>query len=150
MRLAPASLLILLLAACSPQPPAFTGGDIDALAVEDTVVGDGNQARVGDLVSVHYTGWLHDASAPEGRGERFDTSLERGRPFEFRIGAGRVIRGWDEGVAGMREGGRRVLMVPAEYGYGDRGASNVIPPGASLVFEVELLGIVDPPRVSDR
>jgi len=134
-------LALALLVACQPAPPPYAGGDIEHFHTVDLVEGEGAEARSGDQVSVHYTGWLHDESAAQQRGERFDTSLERGQPFSFRLGAGRVIRGWDEGLVGMREGGRRVLMLPPEYGYGARGAGNRIPPGASLVFEVELLEV---------
>jgi FKBP-type peptidyl-prolyl cis-trans isomerase FkpA len=141
MRLLTASLALALLVACQPAPPSYTGGDIERLETIDVVLGEGREARPGDEVSVHYTGWLFDQSAEQQRGQRFDTSLERGQPFAFRLGAGRVIRGWDEGVAGMREGGKRILMLPADYGYGARGAGNRIPPGASLVFEVELLEV---------
>lgn len=141
MRLLIILLAFTLLLACQPAPPSWTGGDIERLETVDLVQGEGREAKPGDQVSVHYTGWLYDESAPQQRGQRFDTSLERGQPFTFRLGAGRVIRGWDEGVAGMREGGKRVLMLPAEYGYGARGAGNRIPPGASLVFEVELLEV---------
>ncbi len=88
---------------------------------------------------MHYTGWLYDETAPDGRGTQFDSSVDRGQPFEFPLGAGRVIRGWDEGVAGMRPGGKRELRIPAWLGYGATGAGRLIPPGASLVFEVELL-----------
>lgn len=141
MRAPTVFLAMVLLAACQPSPPAYTGGGIDRLQTVDLVQGEGAEARAGDTVSVHYSGWLYDESAEGQRGQRFDTSLERGQPFAFRLGAGRVIRGWDEGVVGMREGGTRVLMVPAEYGYGAQGAGNRIPPGASLVFEVELLEV---------
>lgn len=143
MRVLPASLVLALLAACQPAPPPYTGGDIEQLQTVDLVTGEGREARAGDQVSVHYTGWLYDESAEQQRGQRFDTSLDRGQAFSFRLGAGRVIRGWDEGVVGMREGGKRVLMLPAEYGYGAGGAGNRIPPGASLVFEVELLEVTD-------
>ena len=91
--------------------------------------------------SVHYTGWLHEQTAADKRGQKFDSSRDRGEPFVFKLGAGRVIRGWDEGVAGMRVGGKRELLIPADLGYGVRGAGKVIPPGASLVFEVELLDV---------
>ncbi len=112
------------------------------LQFEDTVPGSGaNVATAGRQVSVHYTGWLHDASKPDGRGRKFDSSKDRGQPFRFDLGAGMVIRGWDEGVQGMREGGTRVLVIPPELGYGARGAGGVIPPNATLVFEVDLLGV---------
>jgi FKBP-type peptidyl-prolyl cis-trans isomerase FkpA len=111
------------------------------LAYEDLVVGDGEEARSGQRVRVHYTGWLHDESAPQQRGRKFDSSKDRGSPFAFALGAGQVIRGWDEGVQGMRVGGTRVLTIPAELGYGARGAGGLIPPNATLVFEVDLLGV---------
>jgi len=98
----------------------------------DLVAGTGASPAAGDRVEVHYTGWLED-------GKKFDSSLDRGQPFVFPLGAGRVIRGWDEGVASMKVGGRRRLIIPPDLGYGDRGAGRVIPPGATLVFEVELL-----------
>jgi FKBP-type peptidyl-prolyl cis-trans isomerase FkpA len=106
----------------------------------DVVVGTGEEARPG-MVKVHYTGWLHDASRPDGRGRKFDSSVDRGQPFDFRLGAGQVIRGWDEGVAGMKVGGKRTLVIPPEMAYGARGAGEVIPPNATLVFDVELLGV---------
>ena len=135
-----AALSLLLLAACGGPPP-YTGGDVAELQRIDVVVGEGDAATAGDEVSVHYTGWLYDQNAPDMRGEQFDSSRDRGQPFVFRLGTGRVIRGWDEGVAGMRRGGKRELHIPAWLGYGEDGAGRVIPPGASLVFEVELLDI---------
>jgi FKBP-type peptidyl-prolyl cis-trans isomerase FkpA len=110
------------------------------LQYDDTVAGDGDSARAGQQVSVHYTGWLHDPAAPNGRGRKFDSSKDRGQPFRFGLGAGQVIGGWDEGVQGMKIGGTRVLLIPPELGYGARGAGGVIPPNATLVFEVDLLG----------
>jgi FKBP-type peptidyl-prolyl cis-trans isomerase FkpA len=104
----------------------------------DVVVGTGAEARPG-MVKVHYTGWLHDPAQPGGHGKKFDSSVDRGSPFDFRLGAGQVIRGWDEGVAGMKVGGKRTLIIPPEMGYGSRGAGGVIPPNATLVFDVELL-----------
>ena len=103
------------------------------LKFEDTKVGDGAVASQGQTVSVHYTGWLEN-------GTKFDSSKDRNEPFEFKLGAGQVIRGWDEGVAGMKIGGVRRLTIPPQLGYGDRGAGGVIPPKATLIFEVELLG----------
>lgn len=111
------------------------------LQYEDTVAGQGEEAQAGQRVKVHYTGWLHDPAAADGRGAKFDSSKDRGSPFAFPLGAGHVIRGWDEGVQGMRVGGTRVLQIPADLGYGARGAGGVIPPNATLVFEVELLGV---------
>lgn len=127
-------------AACS-KPAPYAGGDVAELQRIDQQVGDGMEAAAGDEVSVHYTGWLYEQTAPDLRGTKFDSSIDRGQPFVFKLGTGRVIRGWDEGVAGMRVGGRRELHIPADLGYGAKGAGAVIPPGASLVFEVELLDV---------
>lgn len=107
------------------------------LQFEDTVVGAGPEATPGNNVTVHYTGWLHRDGE---QGAKFDSSKDRGEPFIFPLGAGMVIKGWDEGVQGMKVGGTRVLVIPAELGYGARGAGGVIPPHATLKFEVELLG----------
>lgn len=104
------------------------------LQYADLKTGDGAEAKPGATVDVHYTGWLEN-------GTKFDSSLDRGQPFSFQLGAGQVIQGWDEGVAGMKPGGRRKLVIPSALGYGDRGAGEAIPPGATLVFEVELLKI---------
>ena len=107
------------------------------LQYEDTVEGDGKQASAGHDVTVHYTGWLWVDGA---KAAKFDSSLDRRDPFEFELGAGMVIRGWDEGVQGMKVGGTRLLVIPPQLGYGSRGAGGVIPPDATLMFEVELLG----------
>jgi glutamyl-Q tRNA(Asp) synthetase len=109
------------------------------LQYEDTVVGTGPVATSGQSVTVHYTGWLSDPAAPNGRGKKFDSSKDRGQPFVFGLDHGMVIKGWDEGVQGMAAGGTRVLTIPAELGYGARGAGGVIPPNATLVFEVDLI-----------
>jgi FKBP-type peptidyl-prolyl cis-trans isomerase FkpA len=111
------------------------------LQYEDTVTGSGDEAQAGQRVQVHYTGWLHDPAAADGRGAKFDSSKDRGSPFAFPLGAGHVIRGWDEGVQGMKVGGTRVLQIPADLGYGARGAGGVIPPNATLIFEVDLLAV---------
>lgn len=103
--------------------------------------GDGQVAAAGDTVVVHYTGWLYDESAENNRGNKFDSSVDRGEHFEFPLGAGQVIKGWDQGVAGMAIGEVRELTIAPEMGYGERGAGNVIPPGATLVFEVELFDL---------
>ena len=108
------------------------------LGYEDLVVGTGPSPETGQTCVMHYTGWLFENGA---KGAKFDSSLDRNRAFEFPIGRGRVIKGWDEGVATMKVGGKRTLLIPPQLGYGDRGAGNVIPPGATLLFEVELLGV---------
>lgn len=104
------------------------------LKVEDTTIGEGDEAKSGNKVTVHYTGWLEN-------GTKFDSSKDRNDPFQFNLGAGQVIRGWDEGVAGMKVGGSRKLTIPADLGYGRAGAGGVIPPNATLIFEVDLLKI---------
>jgi FKBP-type peptidyl-prolyl cis-trans isomerase len=104
----------------------------------DHQVGEGEEAVAGKMVSVHYTGWLLDLDAPEQKGSKFDSSLDRGDLFSFPLGAGHVIQGWDQGVQGMKVGGKRTLIIPSSMGYGERGAGGVIPPNADLVFEVEL------------
>ena len=108
------------------------------LKYEDTVEGSGDAAQAGRSVCVHYTGWLYNDGT---KGAKFDSSKDRGDPFEFALGAGMVIRGWDEGVQGMKVGGTRLLVIPSELGYGARGAGGVIPPNATLMFEVELLSV---------
>ena len=111
------------------------------LQYEDTTVGSGATAQAGQQVSVHYTGWLYDPQTKDGRGRKFDSSKDRGDPFRFELGGGMVIQGWDEGVQGMQVGGTRMLQIPAELGYGARGAGGVIPPNATLLFEVDLLSV---------
>jgi peptidylprolyl isomerase len=108
------------------------------LQITDTKVGTGASPRTGQTCVMHYTGWLCANGAKDAK---FDSSLDRGKPFEFPIGTGRVIRGWDEGVASMKMGGKRTLIIPPDLGYGARGAGGVIPPNATLIFEVELLDV---------
>ena len=115
--------------------------NITELMKTDEVVGSGNEAAAGRRVTVHYTGWLYDQAKADHKGKKFDSSRDGGQPFDFRLGKGEVIRGWDEGVAGMKVGGRRTLTIPPDYGYGARGAGGVIPPNATLVFDVELLDV---------
>ena len=139
--------LILSLAACernkqaSEAAPAAAAADTSAQTFQkiDTVPGTGKVAEAGQMVTVHYTGWLFSPNAPQQHGARFDSSVGR-EPFTFRLGAGNVIPGWDQGVAGMKVGGKRTLVIPASLGYGADGAGP-IPPNANLIFDVELLGV---------
>jgi len=124
-------------AAAQFMPPAT----VKDLITLDSKVGNGAEAVSGKQVSVHYTGWLYEPKGGEYRGRKFDSSVDRGQPFQFPLGAGRVIKGWDEGVAGMKVGGKRTLIIPADKAYGSRGAGGVIPPNATLVFDVELLDV---------
>ena len=147
---------ILLLTACGGQGPnetsgsagsqaiALPSGELTDLTVIDVQVGSGEAVQRGDTAVVHYTGWLYDPNAGNRRGAQFDSSMG-GDTFSFQLGAGRVIRGWEESVDGMRVGGRRYLFLPPEYAYGERGAPPVIPPNAALVFDVELVEIVPLP-----
>jgi len=121
-------------AAEEPAASDATATTVDKLEIKDLKVGKGTKAAKGDAVTVHYTGWLMD-------GTKFDSSLDRNEPFAFNLGAGEVIAGWDQGVAGMKVGGKRELIIPASLGYGDAGAGGVIPPGATLKFEVTLLAV---------
>jgi len=109
--------------------------------IDDKTVGTGDVAEPGQTVSVHYSGWLLDPAAGDIKGRNFDSSRDRGQPFQFPLGAGHVIQGWDVGVAGMKVGGHRTLTIPPEMGYGARGAGGVIPPNATLVFDVELIAV---------
>jgi FKBP-type peptidyl-prolyl cis-trans isomerase FkpA len=114
---------------------------VTELQITDLVAGDGATASSGQNVVVHYTGWLYQPGEPDNKGQKFDSSVDRGEPFVFPLGGGRVIQGWDQGVAGMKIGGKRILVIPPEMGYGARGAGGVIPPNATLIFEVDLLEI---------
>jgi FKBP-type peptidyl-prolyl cis-trans isomerase FkpA len=128
----------------SDNSPSSTGGDgvssITSLQVTDVKVGTGTEATNGKSVTVHYTGWLYNESAPDKHGTKFDSSRDRNQPFVFTLGAGGVIAGWDQGILGMKIGGQRTLVIPPSLGYGSRG-NPPIPPNATLVFDVELLGV---------
>ena len=116
-----------------PPPPQ--------VEIIDRVVGKGKEATVGSKILVHYTGWLHKPLAPKQRGKKFDSSLDRGDPLEFQLGAGMVIKGWEQGVQGMKTGGKRTLIIPSALAYGKRGAGGMIPPDADLIFDVELMNV---------
>ncbi len=131
-------LLLPILAFAADQGPTKVAGKPvtlpDGLQYWDIKAGTGDTATPGKTVSVHYTGWLTN-------GKKFDSSVDRGEPFQFKLGAGQVIKGWDEGVAGMKVGGKRQLRIPPDLAYGSRGAAGVIPPNATLIFDVELLAV---------
>jgi FKBP-type peptidyl-prolyl cis-trans isomerase len=139
-----ATFLAPALSGCAPggegpaEPPAEPPAE---LVILEVAPGDGPAIAAGSTAVVHYTGWLFDPAAEDRKGSKFDSSVDRGQPFRFPLGAGRVIRGWDQGGAGMQVGQKRTLIIPPDLGYGSRGAGGVIPPNATLVFDVELLGI---------
>jgi peptidylprolyl isomerase len=143
-RVVPAFALAAALALASAVAPvpasAQTEGSTvttpSGLKITDTKVGSGAEAKSGQTCVMHYTGWLYENGA---KGQKFDSSLDRGEPFSFALGTGQVIKGWDEGVAGMKAGGKRTLIIPPQLGYGEAGAGGVIPPNATLMFDVELL-----------
>jgi FKBP-type peptidyl-prolyl cis-trans isomerase FkpA len=141
-------LALMAASACTADTSSSTAKDSSTMSnnaseliKKDLVIGQGREAEPGTNVTVHYTGWLYDDGAPDNHGQKFDSSVDRGEPFAFFLGGGQVIQGWDEGVAGMKVGGKRTLIIPPELGYGARGAGGVIPPNATLVFDVELLGV---------
>lgn len=121
--------------------PSEGASNVTTLQMTDVKVGTGAEAVAGKTVVVHYTGWLYAETAADHHGTKFDSSRDRNQPFDFRLGAGQVIQGWDQGVAGMKVGGQRTLVIPSTLGYGARGAGGVIPPNATLVFDVELLDV---------
>jgi FKBP-type peptidyl-prolyl cis-trans isomerase len=141
----PLSALLLaaavLLAGCSPNTTPEAALSTAQLKITELKPGTGPAIKVGQTAVVHYTGWLYVEDAPDHKGKKFDSSLDRNDPFSFPVGGGQVIQGWDQGVAGMQVGGQRRLVIPAELGYGSRGAGGVIPPNATLLFDVELLSI---------
>jgi FKBP-type peptidyl-prolyl cis-trans isomerase FkpA len=143
-------LAFALLAACggktpdassSSTTPAAATPAVSALGIGELSPGSGAAIKAGQKAAVQYTGWLYETSAPDRKGKEFDSSRNSGQPFNFVVGAGQVIKGWDQGVLGMKVGGRRRLTIPADLAYGDVGADGVIPPGATLIFDVELVAI---------
>lgn len=131
----------LTLTGCGQHATAPGSDKVTKLKIIDTKVGTGAEAVAGKMVTVHYSGWLYDDTKQNHHGVQFDSSRSHGHPFSFMLGAGRVIKGWDQGVAGMKVGGKRTLIIPASLGYGARGAGSDIPPNAALVFDVELLDV---------
>jgi len=131
----------VLLVAFVVSPAALAADKITQLQKIDHVVGNGAVANDGDVVQVNYTGWLYDADAKDHHGKEFDSSEENGEPISFTLGAGEVIAGWDQGIRGMHVGGKRTLVIPARLAYGGRGAGDAVPPNATLVFDVELVGV---------
>jgi FKBP-type peptidyl-prolyl cis-trans isomerase len=152
LRSASGLLIVLALNACSSKdeaagaaeaanPTAASAPAPAGLVIVDLAPGSGAEIKAGSVAVMNYTGWLYEEAAPDHKGAKFDSSLDRNEPFPFLLGAGQVIKGWDQGVAGMKVGGKRRLIIPADLAYGERGAGDVIPPGATLVFDVELLEI---------
>ena len=142
-------LLILMMYFTNSFSIEITTGDtkkmdekIQELVIEDTKIGEGRESEKGLSISVHYTGWILDASKSDKKGDKYDSSLDRKQPFIFVLGVGQVIKGWDQGFDGMKIGGKRTILIPSEMGYGSRGAGNAIPPNADLIFEIELLEIL--------
>ena len=134
-------LFAITLAFAAGLLPALAADTITQLQKTDLVVGKGPVVNDGDVVEVNYTGWLYDANAKNHHGAEFDSSEENGQPISFTLGAGEVIAGWDQGIRGMRVGGRRTLVIPARLAYGSHGASDAVPPNATLVFDVALVGV---------
>ncbi|MCC8997584.1 MAG: FKBP-type peptidyl-prolyl cis-trans isomerase [Nitrosomonas sp.] len=130
-------VFIFFVIAITPQIVLANTGELQKT---DVKVGNGEEAEIGKTVNVHYTGWLYDENAPDKKGKKFDSSYDRKEPFSFMLGAGRVIKGWDKGVQGMKVGGQRTLIIPPSMAYGAKGAGGVIPPDATLIFDVELIG----------
>ena len=130
-------IFVFFVIAITPQIVLANTGELQKT---DVKVGNGEEAEIGKTVNVHYTGWLYDENAPDKKGKKFDSSYDRKEPFSFMLGAGRVIKGWDKGVQGMKVGGQRTLIIPPSMAYGAKGAGGVIPPDATLIFDVELIG----------
>jgi len=146
LKLVVCALLASFVSACADQSKqtgevAVSGGEISELVIKEIAEGDGAEAASGQTAVMHYTGWLYEPTSPDLKGRKFDSSHDRKEPFPFVVGAGQVIRGWDQGIPGMKVGGKRELIIPSDMAYGSRGAGGVIPPDATLVFEVELLAV---------
>jgi FKBP-type peptidyl-prolyl cis-trans isomerase FkpA len=135
------TLLGLSLVVAALTFTSYANAASEELTKIDVHIGKGEDVVAGKTVNVHYTGWLFDKTAPNNKGEKFDSSRDRPGHFTFPLGSGRVIKGWDEGVQGMKVGGQRTLIIPSSMGYGSRGAGGVIPPNAKLIFDVELMGV---------
>src|SRR5580698_1171138 len=136
-----ALVLVGLIAACGGKPAAAPPSGVNSMQSVELKPGTGEAVAAGKIAVVQYTGWLYETSATDHKGKQFDSSRTGGQPFRFPVGAGQVIKGWDQGVAGMRIGESRRLIIPADLAYGDSGAGGVIPPGATLVFDIEIIFI---------
>jgi FKBP-type peptidyl-prolyl cis-trans isomerase FkpA len=134
-------VLLSLLAACGAKPGKAPAGAVNSMQSVELKAGAGEGISAGKIAVVQYTGWLYEASAPDHKGKQFDSSRTHGQPFRFPLGTGQVIKGWDQGVLGMKVGESRRLTIPADLAYGDGGAGDVIPPGATLVFDIDLLAV---------
>ncbi len=130
-----------LIAACGSKPVAAPTGGVNSMQSVEIKPGTGEAITAGKIAVVQYTGWLYEAAAKDNKGKQFDSSRTLGQPFRFPVGTGQVIKGWDQGVAGMKVGESRRLIIPADLAYGDSGAGGVIPPGATLVFDIDLVAI---------
>ena len=134
-------IILGLMSACGGKPAAAPPSPVTSMQSVDLKPGAGPSIAPGKIAVVQYTGWLYEATAKDNKGKQFDSSLTQGQPFRFPLGAGSVIKGWDQGVIGMKIGGSRRLIIPADMAYGDSGAGGVIPPGATLVFDIDLVAI---------
>lgn len=141
LRIFGAALLAGLIAACGGKPSAAPESGVSAMQSVQLKAGTGEGITAGKIAVVQYTGWLYEASAKDNKGKQFDSSRTAGQPFRFPVGTGQVIKGWDQGVIGMKVGESRRLIIPADLAYGDNGAGGVIPPGATLVFDIDLIAI---------
>jgi FKBP-type peptidyl-prolyl cis-trans isomerase FkpA len=135
------AVLVGLMSACGGKPTAAPPSPVTSMQSVELKAGAGESIAPGKIAVVQYTGWLYEATAKDNKGKQFDSSLTQGQPFRFPLGAGNVIKGWDQGVIGMKIGGSRRLIIPADLAYGDSGAGGVIPPGATLVFDIDLVAI---------